>query len=77
MRYAPIDKELFIANRKRLLKELKPASLAVFNSSDIMPTTADGTMPFRQNSDLFYLTGINQEESVLIICPAFPDKNRR
>ena len=77
MRYPPIGKELFIGNRKRLLKELKPASLVVFNSNDIMPTSADGTMPFRQNSDLFYLTGIGQEESVLLICPEFQDKQFR
>jgi Xaa-Pro aminopeptidase len=77
MRYASIDKELFITNRKRLVKELKSASLAVFNSNDIMPTSADGTMPFRQNSDFFYLTGVNQEESILVVSPEFPDKKFR
>jgi Xaa-Pro aminopeptidase len=77
MRYAPIGKELFISNRKRLIKEVKPNSISVFNSNDVMPTNADGTMPFRQNSDLFYLTGINQEESRLVICPDFPDKKYR
>lgn len=77
MRYGNIDRQLFINNRKRLVKELKPGSLVVFNSSDIMPTTADGTMPFRQNSDLFYMSGVNQEESVLLICPDFPDKKFR
>ncbi|CAN5168226.1 aminopeptidase P family protein [soil metagenome] len=77
MRYESIDKELFITNRKRLIKELKSASLAVFNSNDIMPTSADGTMPFRQNSDFYYLTGINQEESQLVICPEFPDRKYR
>jgi Xaa-Pro aminopeptidase len=77
MRHETIGKELFISNRKRLVKELKPGSLAVFNSNDIMPTNADGTMPFRQNNDLFYLTGINQEESMLVICPGFPDAKFR
>ncbi len=77
MRYASIDPALFIINRKRLVKELKPDSLVVFNSSDTMPTTADGTMPFRQNSDLFYLTGISQEETVLLLCPGFPDEGKR
>jgi Xaa-Pro aminopeptidase len=77
MRHEAIGKELFINNRKRLVKELKPGSLAVFNSNDIMPTNADGTMPFRQNNDLFYLTGINQEESMLVICPGFPDPKFR
>ena len=77
MRYAPIANDLFITNRKRLVKELKPSSLGVFNSNDIMPTTADGTLPFKQNSDLFYLTGVNQEESMLIICPQFPEQKYR
>ncbi len=77
MRYEPIDKELFINNRKRLVHELKPASLAVMNSNEAMPTNADGTMPFRQNNDLFYLTGIEQEESILLICPGFREEKKR
>ncbi len=77
MRYEDIGKELFIGNRKRLVKELKSGSLAVFNSNDIMPTNADGTYAFRQNNDLFYLTGIEQEESMLVICPGFPEKRYR
>jgi Xaa-Pro aminopeptidase len=77
MRYSTINKELFIANRKRLVKELKPGSVAVLNANDIMPTNADGTMRFRQNSDLYYLTGVDQEETILVICPDYPDKNLR
>lgn len=77
MRNPKIPRELFITNRKRLVKELKSESLAVLNSNDTMPTNADGSMVFRQNSDLFYLTGINQEESRLVICPNFPDKKFR
>lgn len=77
MRYENIGKELFITNRKRLVKELKSGSLALFNSNDIMPTNADGTMGFRQNNDLFYLSGIEQEESILVICHDFPDKKYR
>ena len=77
MRYENIGKELFIDNRKRLVKELKPGSLALFNSNDIMPTNADGTHAFRQNNDLFYLTGMEQEESMLLICPGFPEKKYR
>jgi len=77
MRFEPIGKELFIDNRKRLVKALKPGALAVFNSNDVMPTNADGTMPFRQNNDLFYLTGIQQEESMLVVCPGFPDEKYR
>lgn len=77
MRYENIGSELFVQNRKRLVKELKPGALAVFNSNDIMPTNADGTMPFRQNTDLFYLTGITQEETMLVVCPDFPEKKMR
>lgn len=77
MRYQSIDKELFINNRKRLLKELTSDSIVVVNSNDIMPTNSDGSMRFRQNSDLFYLTGIDQEETVLVLCPDFPDKKYR
>ena len=69
MRYSPIDQNLFIENRRRFEKLLKPKSLAVFNSNDIMPSNADGTMPFRQNNDLFYLSGIDQEESILVVFP--------
>ncbi|MCI0751597.1 MAG: aminopeptidase P family protein [Flammeovirgaceae bacterium] len=77
MRYKAINKSLFINNRKRLVKELKSNSLALFNANDIMPTNADGTMRFRQNNDLFYLSGVDQEESILLICPDMPDKKYR
>jgi Xaa-Pro aminopeptidase len=77
MRYEKIGAELFTTNRKRLTKVMKKNSLAVVNSNDIMPTNADGTMPFKQNTDLFYLTGIDQEESILVLCPDFPDKKYR
>jgi Xaa-Pro aminopeptidase len=77
MRYKNIDKELFIHNRKNLVKEMKEHSVAVVNSNDIMPTNADGTMKFRQNNDLFYLTGVDQEETILILCPDFPDEKYR
>lgn len=69
MRYNPIDPSLFINNRKNLFKHLKPNSLVVLNANDIMPQNADGTMPFRQNSDLFYLSGIDQEETILVLYP--------
>jgi Xaa-Pro aminopeptidase len=73
MRYQKIDKQLFVENRKNLVKQLKPNSVVVLNANDVMPTNADGTMRFRQNSDLFYLTGVDQEETVLVLCPNFPD----
>ncbi len=77
MRYKSISKELFVSNRKKLLRELKPNALVVVNANDVMPTNADGTMRFRQNSDLFYLTGVDQEETILVLCPDFPDKKNR
>ncbi|MGV3588460.1 MAG: aminopeptidase P N-terminal domain-containing protein [Adhaeribacter sp.] len=69
MKYQPIDADLFVQNRKKFCSRLKPCSLAVFQSNDIMPTNADGTMAFRQSSDLFYLSGIDQEESILLLFP--------
>jgi Xaa-Pro aminopeptidase len=77
MRYQDINPALFVSNRNQLAKALKPASLALFNSNDSMPTNADGHLPFRQNNDLFYLTGVDQENSILVICPDFPDKKFR
>jgi Xaa-Pro aminopeptidase len=77
MRYKSINKELFESNRKKLTSELKPKAVVVVNANDIMPTNSDGTMRFRQNSDLFYLTGVDQEETILVLCPDFPDKKYR
>jgi len=68
-RYDQINPELFISNRKRLAKALKTNSLAVFHSNDEMPRNGDCCFPFRQNSDLFYLTGIDQEQTILIVFP--------
>src|SRR6187551_3089393 len=77
MRYKSISKELFVSNRKRLLKEIKSNAVVVLNANDTMPTNSDGTMRFRQNSDLFYLTGADQEETILVLCPDYPDKKYR
>ena len=77
MKYLPVDSQLFINNRKSFSIRLKNNELAIFNSNDIMPTNADGTMPFKQNSDLFWLSGVDQEESVLIIFPGHPDESQR
>lgn len=77
MRYEHIGKDLFIKNREKLKSQLKPNSVVVICSNDIMPTNADGTMNFRQNSNLLYFSGIDQEESVLIIAPDFPDPKMR
>jgi Xaa-Pro aminopeptidase len=77
MRHVPIDSALFVENRERLQKLLLPNSLVVVNANDVLPTNADGSMPLVANADLFYLTGIEQEESVLLLAPeAFDPKLR-
>jgi Xaa-Pro aminopeptidase len=77
MRYAPIPSGLFVQNRQRLKARLAPNSLAVVNANDVLPTNADGTLPMRPNSDLFYLTGVEQEESVLVLYPDADDEKHR
>ena len=77
MKYHPIPADLFIKNRKNLAMLLGPGSIAVFQSNDIMPTSADGTMPFFQDADLYYLTGVDQEETILVLFPDFPDPKMR
>ena len=74
MKYLPIDSSLFIQNRKNLAEKLEDNAIAVFNSNDIMPTNADGVMALRQNNDLLYLSGIDQEETVLLIYPDAPEE---
>lgn len=69
MKYTRIDKELFISNRKNFIQKMEGSALAVFNSNDIFPISADSTMPFQQHRDIFYLSGVDQEESVLVIFP--------
>jgi Xaa-Pro aminopeptidase len=77
MRYRPISSELFVANRARLAKMMLPNSLAVLNANDILPTNGDGTLPLRQNSDLFYLSGVDQEETILLLYPEAHEDNMR
>lgn len=77
MRYRPIQSEVFILNRARLAKLLAPNSLAILNANDILPTNADGTLPLRQNSDLFYLSGIDQEETILLLYPDAHEETMR
>ena len=69
MKYEPINQELFIRNRKKFMARMTPASLAVFNSNDIYPISADSTMPFQQHRDIFYLSGADQEETILVLFP--------
>lgn len=77
MKYTPIDKKLFINNRKNLMEKIKPKSIAILNSNDIMPISADGTYPFVQHTDFFYFTGIEQEKSILMMCPGAKEKIHR
>jgi Xaa-Pro aminopeptidase len=69
MKYHQIDRNLYIQNRKNFMAQMKPASLAVFNSNDTYPIGADSTMPFEQARDILYLSGVDQEESILVIFP--------
>ena len=73
MRYTTISKQLYIENRKNYRKHLKAGSIAIFTSNDILPTNADGAMGFRQNADLLYLSGIDQEDTMLVIFPDVKD----
>lgn len=77
MRHLPIKPKLFRNNRSRLADMLEPKSLAIVNANDPMPTNADGTLMIHPNSDLFYLTGIEQEESIVLLFPEAGDPNHR
>jgi Xaa-Pro aminopeptidase len=72
MKYTSIDAQLFIENRKRFVSKLKPNSIAFLNANDEMPRNGDANFLFRQNSDLFYLTGIDQEQTILVLFPDAP-----
>jgi len=77
MKYEKISSSLFVSNREKFMSKMQKNSIAIFNSNDIMPTNADGTMPFRQNNDLFWLSGVDQEESILLLFPNHEDKTKR
>ena len=72
MKYLPLNPELYQMNRKRFIREMKPNTAAIFNSNDLMPRSGDQFYPFRQNAGLFYLSGIDQEESMLLLYPDCP-----
>ena len=72
MRYQPLKADLFARHRTRFTASLKPNSVAFFNSSDIYPTSADGSFPFKQATDILWLSGIDQEESILVLFPDAP-----
>lgn len=69
MKYHPIKNQLFIKNRAKFTAQMKSKSIAVFNSNDIFTTGADSTLPFHQHRDIFYLSGVDQEESILVLFP--------
>lgn len=77
MKYHKIDRKLFIKNRKNFTAKMKPNSLAVFNSNDIYPISADSTLPFEQHRDIFYLSGVDQEESILVLFPDCPKEDHK
>ena len=72
MKYQRINSDLYIKNRKNFTSSMESNTLAVFNSNDIFPISADSTMPFEQHRDILHLTGVDQEESILVL---FPDSS--
>ena len=77
MKYQLIDRKLFEKNRTNFASQMQPKSLAVFNSNDIYPVSADSTLPFAQHRDIFYLSGVDQEESILVLFPDCPKAKHR
>jgi Xaa-Pro aminopeptidase len=77
MKYWPLNPEIFIKNRERFIKEMKPNSIAIFVSNDEVPVNGDALYPFKQNSDLFWLSGIVQEDTMMILFPDNPDPRYR
>ena len=77
MRYEPLSNTLFITNRKNFMSQMLPGSLAVFNSNDIYPIGADSTLPFQQDRNIYYLSGVDQEESTLVLFPDAPNPKHR
>ena len=77
MKYHPISNQLFIKNRAKFTAQMKSKSIAVFNSNDVFTTGADTTLPFHQHRDIFYLSGVDQEESILVLFPDAINPNQR
>lgn len=77
MRYQPIKKDLFIKNRKNFMAQMKSSSIAIFNSNDIYPIGADSTIPFQQDRNLYFLSGIDQDSSILLLFPDAPKEKHR
>jgi Xaa-Pro aminopeptidase len=77
MKNLPLNPQLFVTNRKRFIEKMKPNSIAVFVSNDEVPSNGDALYPFRQNSDLYWLSGVVQEDSMVILFPGNPDPKYR
>ncbi len=77
MKYLKLDTNIFIENRKRFVNEMSKNAIAIFNSNDELPTNGDAQHKFKQNSDLLWLTGIEQEDTMLILYPDNPDEKYR
>lgn len=77
MKYLPLDNRIFTGNRERFMRRMEPNSIAIFNSNDELPLNGDALHRFRQNSDLFWLSGIEQEDSMVILFPDNPDPKYR
>ena len=77
MRYIPLNNSVYKRNRSNFMDEMKGNSLAVFNSNDIYPVSADSELPFEQHRDIFHLSGIDQEETILLLYPPSKDDKTR
>ena len=77
MKYLPISSHLFTKNRLKFSQQMQPNSIAVFNSNDVFSTGADSTLPFEQHRNIFYLSGVDQEESILVLFPNAKEKAHR
>lgn len=77
MKYLPLDPAIFTDNRRRFVKQMEKNAIAIFNSNDELPLNGDALYKFKQNTDLYWLTGIEQEDSMLILFPDNPDKKFR
>jgi len=77
MKYLPLNADIFIQNRKRFTQKMEKNAIAIFNSNDELPSNGDALLKFKQNSDLYWLTGIEQEDTMLVLFPDNPDKKYR
>ncbi len=77
MKYLPLNPDIFVQNRKRFIAKMEKNAIAIFNSNDELPSNGDGQHRFKQNSDIIWLSGIEQEESMVILFPDNPDPKYR